>query len=54
VALGSDYDGGTNVLFDVSEIAVLTETMLDEGFDEDEIRKVMGGNAFEFFETWLP
>jgi len=54
IALGSDYDGATSVLFDASELAVLTQTMLDSGFSEDEIRKVMGGNAFRFFATWLP
>lgn len=54
VALGSDYDGATRVLFDVSELAVLTQTMLEEGFSPEEIRKVMGENAFRFFATWLP
>jgi microsomal dipeptidase-like Zn-dependent dipeptidase len=42
------------VLFDASELAVLTQTMLDQGFSEYEIRKVMGENAFRFFATWLP
>ncbi len=54
IALGSDYDGATRVLFDASEIAVLTQTMLQEGFTREEIRKVMGENAFRFFATWLP
>ncbi|TNF79392.1 MAG: peptidase M19 [Gammaproteobacteria bacterium] len=54
VALGSDYDGTTEVLFDTSELAILTQTMLDEGFSEPEIRKVMGENANRFFLTHLP
>jgi microsomal dipeptidase-like Zn-dependent dipeptidase len=54
VALGSDYDGSTEVLFDTSELAVLTQTMLDEGFSETEIRKVMGENAKQFFLANLP
>lgn len=54
VALGSDYDGATTVAFDVSEIAVLTHTMLRAGFSEDEIRKVMGDNVQRFFADWLP
>jgi len=54
VALGSDYDGATLVHFDASEIAVLTQTMLDARLTEEEIRKVMGGNALRFFSTWLP
>lgn len=54
VALGSDYDGATEVLFDTSELAILTQTMLDEGFTETEIRKVMGENAKRFFLANLP
>lgn len=54
VALGSDYDGGTRVQFDAAELPVLTQTMLDEGFREDEIRAVMGGNAVRFFLANLP
>jgi len=54
VALGSDYDGATEVLFDTSELAILTQTMLDEGFSEQEIRKVMGENAKRFFLAHLP
>ena len=54
VALGSDYDGSTEVLFDTSELAILTQTMLDEGFSETEIRKVMGENAKQFFLANLP
>ncbi len=54
VALGSDFDGTVNVPFDTSELAILTQTMLDEGFAESEIRAVMGGNARSFFLQWLP
>jgi len=54
VALGSDYDGATTVTLDTSELAVLTQTMLDEGFTEHEIRSVMGGNAVQFFLENLP
>jgi microsomal dipeptidase-like Zn-dependent dipeptidase len=54
IALGSDYDGATRVLFDSSELAILTQTMLDEGFSEQEIRKVMGENVVRFFLAQLP
>jgi len=54
VALGSDYDGTVRVPFDAAELAILTQTMLEHGFDETEIRKVMGGNAQRFFLDWLP
>ncbi|MBQ75923.1 MAG: peptidase M19 [Gammaproteobacteria bacterium] len=54
VALGSDYDGATEVLFDTAELAILTQTMFDEGFTETEIRQVMGENAMHFFLNNLP
>lgn len=54
VALGSDYDGATEVLFDVSELAVLTDLMLQENFSEAEIRSVMGENIKDFMLTNLP
>ena len=54
IALGSDYDGATRVLFDAGELAILTQTMLDAGFEEEEIRKVMGENAVNFFLAQLP
>ncbi len=54
IALGSDYDGATRVLFDAGELAVLTQTMMDAGFTDEEIRKVMGENAVSFFLAQLP
>ena len=54
VALGSDYDGTITVPFDTSEVAVLTETMLQSGFSEAEIRKVMGENVKRFLLENLP
>lgn len=54
VALGSDYDGATAVKFDTSELAILTQEMLDAGFSEQEIKQVMGENAKRFFIENLP
>ncbi|MGB5166187.1 MAG: dipeptidase [Woeseiaceae bacterium] len=54
VALGSDYDGTVAVPFDTSELAVLTEVMLQQGFTEDEIRSVLGNNARQFLLQYLP
>jgi microsomal dipeptidase-like Zn-dependent dipeptidase len=54
VALGSDYDGGTSVLFDTSEIAILTQTMMQASFSEAEIRAVMGENMVRFLSKNLP
>ena len=54
VALGSDYDGATSVYFDTSELSVLTQALMDEGLNENQIRAVMGGNQIRFFERHLP
>jgi len=54
VALGSDFDGATTVMLDTSELAILTQVMIDRNFSEEEIRKVMGDNARRFFLDWLP
>jgi len=54
VALGSDWDGATEVSFDAAELPVLTQAMLDANFSEEEIRKVLGGNAVRFLLENLP
>lgn len=54
IALGSDYDGATTVPFDVSELAVLTDALLQAGMAESTIRKVMGGNLSRFLSENLP
>ena len=45
VGLGSDFDGAVPVPFDASGLVLLTEALIDAGFADDEIAKVMGGNA---------
>jgi microsomal dipeptidase-like Zn-dependent dipeptidase len=54
VALGSDYDGATQVAFDTSELAVLTDELLKAGLPEQTIAKVMGGNLIRFLRANLP
>jgi microsomal dipeptidase-like Zn-dependent dipeptidase len=54
VALGSDYDGATQVAFDTSELAVLTDELLKAGLPEETIAKVMGGNLIRFLRANLP
>lgn len=53
VALGSDYDGATTVRFDTSQLAQVTQALMDEGFTPDEIRAVMGGNALRVIRAGL-
>lgn len=44
VALGSDYDGTVRVAFDTSELAALTQALLDAGLPQSDIAAVMGAN----------
>ena len=53
VGLGSDFDGGTTVAFDASQIAAVTQALLDAGFAEDDIRKVMGGNVLRVLRAGI-
>jgi len=54
VSLGSDFDGSVTTAFDASELAVITQALLDDGIREEQIRKIMGGNMLQFLQHWLP
>ena len=54
VALGSDFDGAVETTFDVSELAALTQALIDAGLDEPVIAKIMGGNMMRFLAAALP
>jgi microsomal dipeptidase-like Zn-dependent dipeptidase len=54
VALGSDYDGIVTVSFDTSQLAVLTQAMLDAGLPETSVRRVLGENALRVLAATLP
>lgn len=53
-ALGSDYDGATTVAWDTSQIAVITQELLDRGHSEQEIAAIMGGNTLRVLGQVLP
>lgn len=54
VALGSDFDGSVKTALDTSEIAAITQALLNRGMSEKTIRKVMGENAKRFLAENLP
>lgn len=54
VALGSDFDGAVIEPFDSSGWVLLTGALLQEGFSEQEIRKIMGGNVVRVLMQVLP
>lgn len=54
VALGSDFDGAVKTHFDVTGLNLLVPALQEEGFSEQEIIQIMGGNIQRFFEENLP
>ena len=53
-ALGSDYDGAVTVGWDTSDLAVITQQLLDRGRSEAEIAAIMGGNTLRVLRAVLP
>ncbi|OYX38541.1 MAG: peptidase M19 [Sphingomonas sp. 32-62-10] len=53
VGLGSDFDGAVTTAFDVSQLAVVTQALVDRGFTRDEIAKVMGGNVLRVLRAGM-
>jgi membrane dipeptidase len=54
VAIGSDFDGAIQPPFDASGLAQVTAQLIDDGFPEADIRRIMGENALRFLEENLP
>jgi membrane dipeptidase len=54
VALGSDFDGAVVLPFDVTGLPLVTQALLDAGFSEQEIAKIMGGNVLRLLQQELP
>ncbi len=54
VCLGSDYDGATVTPFDAAGMAQLTQALMESGFNEDEISRIMGGNVLRLWAQLLP
>jgi microsomal dipeptidase-like Zn-dependent dipeptidase len=54
VGLGSDYDGAVKAPFDASGIALITDALINEGFSDEEIARVMGGNTIRLLLENLP
>jgi microsomal dipeptidase-like Zn-dependent dipeptidase len=54
VALGSDFDGAVPEPFDATGLVMLTDALIDAGFADDEVAKVMGGNVRRLLGDVLP
>jgi microsomal dipeptidase-like Zn-dependent dipeptidase len=51
VALGSDFDGAVTTGFDTAGLVNVTQALVDRGFTDEEIAKVMGGNVLRLVAT---
>jgi microsomal dipeptidase-like Zn-dependent dipeptidase len=54
VGLGSDFDGAVAQPFDASGLVQITDALMAEGFDEEEIKMIMGANVLRVFTENLP
>ena len=54
VALGSDFDGAVKQPFDTTGLVEITDALIAEGFSDDEIRMIMGGNIIRLLSQNLP
>ncbi|MBS1810150.1 MAG: dipeptidase [Acidobacteria bacterium] len=54
IGLGSDFDGAVTVPFDTTGLVQITDALLGEGFSEDDIKKIMGGNVLRVLRENLP
>lgn len=54
VSLGSDFDGAVTTDLDSSELAAITQALMDTGMSEAVIAKVMGGNMLRYLRETLP
>ncbi len=54
VGLGSDWDGAVPTIVDASGTVHLTAALVAEGFDADEIERIMSGNVVRVLRETLP
>ncbi|MDV3458112.1 dipeptidase [Sphingomonas sp. HF-S4] len=53
VGLGSDFDGAVTTSFDTAQLVAVTQALVDRGFSERDIRKVMGGNVLRVIRAGM-
>lgn len=54
IAIGSDFDGAVKVIFDVAGLPLLTDKLLTNGYNPEEVRMIMGGNVIRVLSQTLP
>ncbi|MHB0876741.1 MAG: dipeptidase, partial [Anaerolineae bacterium] len=53
VGLGSDFDGGGELLPDVTHLPRITEGLLHRGYSDEDVRKLLGGNTLRFLRETI-
>lgn len=51
VGIGSDFDGGGDLLKDATEYPKISEGLKERGYSDEAIQKVLGGNILRVFEA---
>ncbi len=54
IAPGSDYDGAVAVPFDTTGLVLITDALIQEGFTNEDVAKIMGENQMKFLSENLP
>jgi microsomal dipeptidase-like Zn-dependent dipeptidase len=54
VGLGSDFNGAVATSFDVSQLPVVTQALLDAGLSPTAVHKILGENAIRVVRSCLP
>jgi membrane dipeptidase len=54
VSLGSDFDGAVAAPFDTTGLVQITDALIAEGFTDEEVKLIMGGNAIRVLLASLP
>jgi membrane dipeptidase len=54
VGLGSDFDGAITAPFDTTGLPLITEALLAQGFTDEDIAKIMGGNTIRLLLQTMP